>query len=174
MEKFDINKFEKNKSEEGYYVFNLNNEEKITQDKWGEEYSEKIEYKNNPFILLKNYNIKGNIKLKGQQFHESGFQNGIWREFNDTGELIKETNYDVPYKNFSWEKVEEYLKSKNVNLMDGKTNVSRNERQNNIPIWYLSWDTGKKDDSSFQIIQNVEIDATSGKVIKEYQISKEP
>ena len=51
-------------------------------------------------------------------------------------------------------------------MLDPFTEVSRNN-ENNQPIWYLNWDTKKLDKYGNQIIQDVELDGKTGKVLKD-------
>lgn len=125
------------------------------------------------FNINKNFYPNGILKLAGVSFR-GGFLKGVWKEYNDKGELIKETDYDAPYKNFPWEKTEEFLKNRNVDLTNPLTSVFREVNPENIPVWYLEWDSGKKNKSMFQIIENVEINAITGKIINEYQTFREP
>lgn len=189
MEKFDIKRFEEKKSlEDGTYIYtDANGNEireikdetsvfengKFTTKTKMQGYLVDINVKNSLFDIKKAFYPNGTLKVIGSQFH-GGFSNGIWKEYDGKGALIKETDYDLPYKNYPWIKVEEFLKTKNVNFKDPLTVVSRDTTQHNTPMWYLEWDTGKKNLEMFQIIQNVEIDANTGKITKEYQTFREP
>lgn len=187
MERFDIDKFNRNQQnnvwtyidEDGNSVRATKNESMVFENN---EYTTKtkmdgytieVKTKKSPFNINKNFHANGFLKMIGTSFH-NGFLKGIWKEYNEKGEFIKEVDYDIPYKSYPWEKVEQFLLSKKVDLMDPLTNVFRELNDQNIPTWYLDWDTGKKNASMFQIIENVEIDAKTGKIIKEYQTFREP
>lgn len=189
MEKFNIKRFEENKSaEDGTYKYidadgnevrEIKDETSVfengtytTKTKMN-GYLVEINVKNSLFDIKKGFFPSGSLQVIGIQFR-GGFSKGIWKEYDEKGKLHRETDYDLPYKNYPWEKVEEFLKNKDVKLTDPLTSVWRDVSQQNIPMWYLEWDTGKKNVDMFQIIQNIEIDANTGNISKEYQTFREP
>ena len=189
MEKFDIKRLEENKSaEDGIYNYTDSDGNRVREIKDESSvfengsyttktkmngYLVEINVKNSLFDIKKGFYPNGSLKVIGTQFR-GGFSKGIWKEYDEKGELMKETNYDLPYKKYPWEKVEEFLKNKKVNLKDPFTSVWRDISQQNTPMWYLEWDTGKINIDMFQIIQNIEIDANTGNITKEYQTFREP
>lgn len=164
MEKFDIINFNKHQ-ENNEWNFTNKNGDKERQIKDGEEgYSVEVVHKNNPFNDVKYFHRNGMLAQIGEQFH-GGFLKGAWYDYDEKGILVKETDYDLPYKNHPWEKVKEYLESRKVDLVDNFTRVWRDNKK--VSNWVISWDTKKIDNMGNQIINNVEIDSNTGKVVKE-------
>ena len=84
------------------------------------------------------YFMNGNIQKSGQYYYQS-FNCGIWREYDMKGYLIKETDMDKPYKNYSWQKVLYFVKKRNIDLYDERTSIDRYINEENIPCWNISW-----------------------------------
>lgn len=84
------------------------------------------------------YFMNGNIQKSGQYYYQS-FNCGIWREYDMKGYLIKETDMDKPYKNYSWQKVLDFVKKRNIDLYDERTSIDRYINEENIPCWSISW-----------------------------------
>jgi hypothetical protein len=84
------------------------------------------------------YFINGNIQESGEYYYQS-FNCGIWREYDMKGYLIKETDMDKPYKNYSWQKVLDFVKKRNIDLYDERTSIDRYINEENIPCWSISW-----------------------------------
>ncbi|WP_146106073.1 hypothetical protein [Apibacter adventoris] len=163
-ERFNIDEFNKHQKN-GSWLFTKNNQEYFVR-KVKDEYWIEISRKDNPFILKCNYYLNGNIKIRGLIFHGNAFTKGIVVDYDERGNIIKQTDYDAPYKDFPWEKVKLWLENRKVNLLDPFTRVWR-ENENNHPIWYLSWDTKEFDKYGNQIIQEIELDGRTGKLLKE-------
>ena len=75
-----------------------------------------IYYPNALFHVFKHFYANGNIKEKG--LYGQNFEKGIWYEFDDTGKLIKETNYDLPFQ-FTFEDIVQYCKKNEIKLGKG-------------------------------------------------------
>ena len=84
------------------------------------------------------YFMNGNIQESGEYYYQS-FNCGIWREYDVKGYLIKETDMDKPYKNYSWQKVLDFVKKRNIDLYDERTSIDRYINEENIPCWNISW-----------------------------------
>ena len=84
------------------------------------------------------YFMNGNIQESGEYYYQS-FNCGIWREYDVKGYLIKETDMDKPYKNYSWQKVLDFVKKRNIDLYDERTSIDRYINEENIPCWSISW-----------------------------------
>jgi hypothetical protein len=97
----------------------------------------------------------------------SGAQKGVWKEYNENGMLIKEFDYDIPYKNSPWEKVKEYLVSQKVDLKDNYTLIWREENKEGT-FWMISWDVHKLSEMGTKTINNIVIDVKTGKITKQY------
>lgn len=160
-EKLNIQEFDKHQVDgEWTYIDNNGNNIHVTKDIG--EYWEEITNENTVFTKRRNYYLNGNIKLDSQYFHDSGFAKGIWTYYDKEGKVIKTEDNDLPFKNFPWEKVREYLLSNGVNLKDNFTMV-HNEHSRGAAYWLLSWDTKKVNAEGSKVIYNVQLDGETGK-----------
>lgn len=105
------------------------------------------------------YFMNGNIQKSGQYYYQS-FNCGIWREYDMKGYLIKETDMDKPYKNYSWQKVLDFVKKRNIDLYDERTSIDRYINEENIPCWNISWFNARITLPRYTII-----DARKGRII---------
>lgn len=105
------------------------------------------------------YFMNGNIQKSGQYYYQS-FNCGIWREYDVKGYLIKETDMDKPYKNYSWQNVLDFVKKRNIDLYDERTSIDRYINESNIPCWKISWFNARITLSRYTII-----DARNGRII---------
>ncbi|OWP79965.1 hypothetical protein BWK63_13530 [Flavobacterium covae] len=121
-------------------------------------------FNNSYFSVSKIFYSNGNIKRKGIAFNNS-FCKATWYEFSEDGKLIKETNYDAPYK-FTFEQVLQFCEKEKIPLTKGPitggihTEIARgmdNALKKNV--WYVSW--FKQSD----LIETFVLDAETGKVI---------
>ena len=105
------------------------------------------------------YFMNGNIQKSGEYYYQS-FNCGIWREYDMKGYLIKETDMDKPYKNYSWQKVLDFVKKRNIDLYDERTSIDRYINEPNIPCWRISWFNARITLPRYTII-----DARNGRII---------
>ena len=105
------------------------------------------------------YFMNGNIQKSGEYYYQS-FNCGIWREYDMKGYLIKETDMDKPYKNYSWQKVLDFVKKRNIDLYDEHTSIDRYINEENIPCWNISWFNTRLTLPRYTII-----DARKGRII---------
>jgi len=98
MKTFNINKFEKDKVS-GECNFTLNDGSRVRQTKYihREEYIEEIKAPIEPFTTIKVFFMNsGKLKSIGERFYN--FPVGVWYYYNEDGKLMKEKNWDAPYK----------------------------------------------------------------------------
>ena len=107
------------------------------------------------------YFLNGNLKESGEYYFQD-FHCGIWREYDEKGNLLKETDMDKPYKKYSWQNILAFAKKRNIDLYDDQTSVDRDINESNIPYWNISW--LDKDEGFFR---DIAIDARNGHIIKE-------
>ena len=105
------------------------------------------------------YFMNGNIQESGEYYYQS-FNCGIWREYDVKGYLIKETDMDKPYKGYSWQKVLDFVKKRNIDLYDERTSIDRYVNEENIPCWNISWFNARLTLPRYTII-----DARKGRII---------
>ena len=107
------------------------------------------------------YFLNGNLKESGEYYFQD-FHCRIWKEYDEKGNLLKETDMDKPYKKYSWQNILAFAKKRNIDLYDDQTFVDRDINESNIPYWNISW--LDKDEGFFR---DIAIDARNGHIIKE-------
>ncbi|WP_426477422.1 hypothetical protein ACP3T3_19645 [Chryseobacterium sp. CBSDS_008] len=166
FEKFDfsvMNKYPKNSLGDVKLFLDNGNYLNITKT------NDKIYYietfKDSYSQLYKAYYKNGNIKSKGMGFNGDAFQKGIWYEFDESGKLIKKTDYDQPFK-FTFEDIVKFCVKENIPLTKGPVIQStgfhtmiRRSAENQQPIWEIEW--LKKPD----VVETIIVDGISDKVI---------
>ncbi|WP_051940302.1 hypothetical protein [Stenoxybacter acetivorans] len=169
IERFDIEEFNKHQKNREWN-FTDKEENRIRQIKHGEEgYIVEITNNKEIFTMGKYFYPNGILAQKGLYFWSGGFNKGIWTDYDERGNIVEQTDYDAPYKNYPWEKIKAHMESKGADLLDPFTHVSR-ENENNHPMWYISWLTQGFDKSGNQMIRNEEIDGNTGKVLLIYNV----
>jgi hypothetical protein len=166
MERFDIEKFKKNKDASGYWIYKKENGDSVfAQDTCG-DYWEEITPKNSVFTTKSIYYPTGILKMKAVYFHDGGFTRNT-KEYNEQGILVKETDYDAPYKDFSWEKVQEYCENRGIDLIAERSAVSRGK------LWGIRYSLRETDKYHGKVYDtdtnvNIVLDIKTGKLIREY------
>ena len=136
MKKFDIALFNKNQ-ESGVWSFTDKSGNKVEQTKMGDDgYTVETNFKDKVLILSESFHNNGIFAGEGTNFPR-GFLKGIWVFSNEKGEITKKVDYDKPYENYPWEKVEAYLISRKVDLKDNYTRVWREENTDGV-FWMIS------------------------------------
>ncbi len=168
MKTFDIETFEKNKNHLNEYKF-IDNDSTVTiQSDDDYEYYETINPKKSFFQTINRYYKNGKIKLEGEIF-EHFFQKGTWKEYDEQGHLIKETDYDAPYK-FTWEDILKLIKDRKLDMNAYGFEVSRSfgfgrqEETTEEPFWAITHNISEED----MLLGVIIIDGVTGKIIKEY------
>ncbi|UPZ13855.1 hypothetical protein [Flavobacterium humidisoli] len=162
FEKFDINRFNKHKYESGDYIYVLNDGTQINE--YGNEesgYFSEQKPRKSLFVISKGYYINSGIRAKGVKFGNVGCVLGIWYEFDENGRLVKETDFDKPFKITIYDIIE-FLKNSDVDLYANTTSVNRfYDEKTKKGTWTLHY-LGKFNDDSGKLI--VKIDDESRKV----------
>ncbi|MEO8236491.1 MAG: hypothetical protein ABI576_00185 [Flavobacterium sp.] len=116
MEHFDRNKYKEYLNNNSSQSFKLSNGDKVQLDFYENTDIEIIKKLNSPYELRKEFFYKsGGLKLEGVKFYF--FPIGITKEYDENGELVKETNHDLPYK-FSIDDLREKIKREyNVDIV---------------------------------------------------------
>ncbi|WP_438712381.1 hypothetical protein ACSTS3_08425 [Aquimarina muelleri] len=160
MDTFDINTFDKHKDHLSRYNYIRKDSTVVEQRTWQFGYEEVIMPKNNLIHTFNKYNEDGKLMLTGD-FFPNDFEKGIWKEYDEQGNLIKETNYDAPYK-FTWEEVLEWIKERNINMESDYLIIARGSDESGTS-WDITWE--KENKSS---LRRAFIDGITGKIIKEF------
>ena len=107
------------------------------------------------------YFLNGNLNESGEYYFQD-FHCGIWKEYDEKGNLLKETDMDKPYKKYSWQNILAFAKKRNIDLYDDQTFVDRYINESNIPYWNITWK-----DKTEVYFHLVTIDARNGDVIED-------
>lgn len=122
-------------------------------------------FKDTYYMISKSYYPNGNIKKKGIGFNADAFQKGIWYEFDEEGKLIKEIDYDKPFK-FTFEDILKFCEKENIKIDKGPilqstgwhNKIFRNI-ENGLPIWKI--EHLKKTN----LVEIIKLDGITGKVL---------
>ncbi len=140
IEKFDIKEFEINKVGKERFVKKDNILVQEISFSFG--YIQRNFFNNLHFKLNKKFGLNGVIIEKGILFN-NGSQYGIWYEFDEEGNLVKEINTDEGY-DFGWQEVIAYCEKKEIELTKGyekggyQTEILKQE-ENDKKVWVISY-----------------------------------
>lgn len=131
--------------------------------KSGKYYMETIA--NTYYMISKSYYLNGNIKKKGIGFNGDAFPIGTWYEFDEEGKLIKEIDYDKPFK-FTFEDILKFCEKEMIRVDKGPilqstgfhTKIYR-EIIEDQPIWKI--EHLKKTN----LVEIIKLDGITGKII---------
>lgn len=118
------------------------------------------------FTICKIYYANGNIKKK-YIYSDASFY-GKFYEYDSTGKLTKENDYEAGY-DFTWDNVQEYIAKRGIKLfLYPKTNDFRatNVNKKNINgrlLWIISWYTFDEKN----LWKEVTLDGKTGKLLRE-------
>ena len=123
---FDIDRFTKNKNDEGKYFFKDSLGNEVIQE--GDSESGYIEYRKLSnklfFVDYNEYYTSGKIKEVGRILLDNtaeGVAVGVWQFFDEKGNLIKEVDENEKFGEFGPEEVLEFLQTKKIiNLKTGE------------------------------------------------------
>lgn len=120
--------------------------------------------KDSYYRVTKVYYPNGIIKSKGISANTGRFQAGTWYEFDEEGKLIKEIDYDKPFK-FTFEDILKFCEKEKIEIKKGP--ISQNGWHNEIsrivengqPIWKIEY--LKKTN----LVEIIKLDGITGKII---------
>jgi hypothetical protein len=122
FEIFDIARYNRLKPNESKIASEITKDSSYVEMYKGEKDCYYIETApNSYFSYQKVYYANGNIKQKGAYFNLSGnrgFTKGIWYEFDSSGKLSKENDYDKNFE-FTFRNVLEFCKNENIKIETG-------------------------------------------------------
>ncbi|QKX07086.1 hypothetical protein HN014_19925 [Aquimarina sp. TRL1] len=147
MKTFDIEAYNKKKKNPGYDGYYLKDSTYIRQfDAGGDgiymNYIEVITHPTNFFQEYRVFHHNGKIKIDGLKFFND-FEKGIWKEYDEQGNLVKETDYDAPYK-FTWEDVLKLIKERKLDMTGNNFEVGRNIVDKR-PVWSIIFNIKNSD-----------------------------
>jgi hypothetical protein len=160
MERFDKIKFDANKVD-GEYNFTLQNGLQVRQLKFGEDsYVEYSKYAGATKEMLKEYFASTLfLKTKGETFY--GSRIGTWQEYDESGKLLKETDYDKPYK-YSIAELNEDMKKMGLEIMKQHDDVTVSRNDEPEPQYIVSYPVTERPYELNILL----IDGNTGKIIK--------
>lgn len=170
FEKFDSTYFNSSSKKNKYVLQEINKDGCYIEMIKLEESRDFRTHKNSFFSTVKLYHNNLNIKRKGLGFNANkfAFKKGIWYEFNEKGELIKEVDYDKAY-DFSFEDILAFCAKEKIPVDKGPilqstgyhTMIMRNEDVNTSgAVWEIRW--LKKPD----IEESIKLDGKTGKILE--------
>lgn len=166
IEYFDIKKFYQNNEDglgKNYEIENGTSIEESAGDEGGWFMSNST-FKNSLYTVHKEFNSKGIIAKKGIKFKNYGCELGIWYEFDDLGNLIKETDTDKNYK-ITFPDIVKYCIENNIDLKDEYTMINRGMNSNTKKnSWEIEYRGSYNNKFGSNII--IEIDGTTGEIQK--------
>lgn len=160
MKPFDIKRFTENKDVNGNYIFKNENGLKVVQfgyEDIGYFQYETISEEHN-LIIYSEYFPSGNIKTIGNAY-PNDFALGIWKYFDEKGNLVREDDFDKPYL-YTWDHILVYCEKNEINIKLESTRITR-EVENEIPVWEISWIYHELERKT------ITIDGKTGEILKE-------
>lgn len=164
MKTFDIENFNKNKNHLNHHSFIKNDSTSVKQSRWQFGFEEIITKKDNLISTYYKYYESGKLKIEGD-FFPNDFEKGIWKEYDEQGKILKETNYDALYK-FTWEDILEFITKRKIDINGNNFEVGRNIVEGR-PVWGITYNKKETDMLSMigiygdngELFQESEIDA---------------
>ncbi|MFC5045099.1 hypothetical protein [Aquimarina hainanensis] len=160
MKTFDVEQFNKNKIN-NRYTYISKDSTKVEQSTWQFGYEETITKQNDFFQVYNKYYKDGTLKVTGEFFPDD-FLKGIWKEYDEQGNLVKETDYDAPYK-FTWEDILKLIKERKLD-MDAYGFLITRGTSDNGTAWSITYNKSEED----MLLGVIIIDGITGKIIKEF------
>lgn len=164
MERFDVAKFNKDLVDNERNLID-NSGNRIHQYKTKDGYHEDLTRPKSYFFLSRSFYKDGRLEEKGERFHGDGFFKGIWTNYDEKGHVIKQVDYDAPFK-FSWDNILVLMKDRNIDPADNFTYVNR-EVNASGPFWIISWDTKAVTSDGKKILKGIFVNGETGTTSKE-------
>lgn len=157
--RFDIKRFEEKKDkyrspnyefvENGRNIRQLSDKPERDSPDSLKYYAEQISKKWNPFVIHKGYNFKGQLIAWSQTFRLEPINKSY--EYDESGKIIKITNYEEKFKH-SFADIREFLlKNKGIDIYDTRQAVARrvNHRyEDPTQVYYDIYVLDKKDEKN--------------------------
>ncbi len=173
MKTFNIKEYKKRKTNSSYDGYYLKDSTYIRQfDAGGDgihtNYIEIVTYPDKVFQEYRVFHHNGKTKICGLKFFND-FEKGMWKEYDESGNLIKETDYDAPYK-FTWENILKIIKERKLDMDAYGFEVTRSfgfgkqKETKEDPFWAITYNKSEEN----MLLGVIIIDGITGKIIKEY------
>jgi hypothetical protein len=118
FERFDEQRYNKRYNKELDLVVTMTDGTRVRLDRWSEGACYSMLPTDSYLELIKIYYVNGNIKCKGYIITNGGACVGKWYEFNESGELVREIDYDKIFT-FSFDDIQKFCKKKGIELKKG-------------------------------------------------------
>jgi antitoxin component YwqK of YwqJK toxin-antitoxin module len=164
LERFDVEKFNKDLVDNERNLID-NNGNILHQYKTKDGFHEDLTRPKSYFFLSRSFYKDGRLEEKGERFHGDGFLKGIWTSYDEAGHVIKQVDYDAPFK-FNWDSILVLMKDKGIDPADNFTYVNR-EVNASGPVWIISWDTKAVTSDGKKILKGVFVNGETGNTSKE-------
>ncbi len=162
METFDIAEFNKN-SINGEYTYTLKDGSQVRQieNSSSQDYTVEIKNPPNPHSVLKLFFMKsGKLKATGEKFYS--FPIGVWRYYDESGTLTKETNWETNYK-FTIEELDKKMQDIGINIMQMKLGFDVHRASVGVPLYFVSYPI---DPLNIYDVYELKIDGITGKTLE--------
>ena len=157
--RFDIKKYNERRIKEGHYDFEFTENGKNIRQRYSlpkrdspdsdGEYAEEISKKWNPFVIRKKYDYKGQLRRWSTTFRQESINKSY--EYDESGKIIKITNYEEKFKH-SFADIREFLlKAKGIDIYDTRQAIARrvNHRyEDPTQVYYDIYVLDKKDEKN--------------------------
>jgi len=157
--KFDIKKYNERRIKEGHYDFEFTENGKNIRQRYSlpkrdspdsdGEYAEEISKKWNPFVIRKKYDYKGQLRRWSTTFRQESINKSY--EYDESGKIIKITNYEEKFKHSFVDIREFLLKTKGIDIYDTRQAIARrvNHRyEDPTQVYYDIYILDKKDEKN--------------------------
>ncbi len=168
FEKFDIKEFEvkKDSISKKYIISNEVFYQEAEKQSLG--YIRRTYYNKSYFMMVKKFFDNGNIQEKAISFN-NGYPIGIWYEFDEAGNLIREIDTDRGY-DFGWKEILSYCGQHKITLAQGyetsgfQTTIYKEESASGANIWVITHQV------SGDQLEEITLDGKTGTVLGKKQI----
>ncbi len=109
--------------------------------------------------IFRSFYLNGKLKSKGL-YYPNDVELGVWQEYDEEGNLIKEEDYDEDYE-YSFEDLLKFIYRRDIDLFDEYTSIRRSDG-----IWKVAYVQGK---GYPKHIHDVTIDGKTGKIISDHK-----
>jgi hypothetical protein len=168
-ERLDIDFIHKEIAEVGMYEKSLSDGTCLRIADWDNgRYKLELTPANSYFSLIKFCHPNGVVSAKGYQFHDGGFDKGIWYYYDEPGYLMEEVNYDN-MRQFSFEQVLRFCKGNDIQVNKGhsqelffETIIYYGEETNTWGIYYH--------DKSIAKFKRIGLDGNTGDIVSTEEV----
>ncbi|KPH14667.1 hypothetical protein [Chryseobacterium sp. ERMR1:04] len=170
MERFNLYKYKNLPTDDmGFYKMTNGDLVQLIEKSDKHGYAERINLNGSSLGVYKEYDMSNILIKTGDFFYQTNV--GKWKEFNEKGNLIKEIDYEKPYKFAINDLIEKIKKEYQINLEDKSEGSAAGRTLKDGVFYYevfLKYKTGE------QKMEYLLIDGTTGKTVlkSDYHVIK--